>query len=337
MNIKEIYPWSHDLWQRVVAMRERLPHAILLHGRQGIGKLAFSEAFAAFLLCETPIAGSACGTCLSCGWLAQDNHPDFRMISPEEVIDGEVDTETATKTKKKSVITVDQIRTLNDMIGLSSHRQGLKIVLIHPVETLNTASANALLKMLEEPPPNIVFLLVSHQLQRLLPTIRSRCHKITMYRPTYQAALSWLHAQAMSDAEFCLAQAGGVPLLALENNEHTLKNEATLFLKHLAQAADIDPFAAAAHWGKEGLLAAVVLLQKWAYDIFSIRLANTARYHPGQLSTLAALAKRANMRRLLDFQKVLIRARTHAGHPLNAELQLEALLLGYSQLFSATD
>ncbi len=151
----------------------------LLQGRAGIGKLVFAEALAASLLCESPQTdGLACGQCLSCGWLEQGNHPDFRLITPEDKI--ETDESGAEKSKKRNHILVDQIRGIADMVGLSSHRQGMRVVLLHPAEALNLESANALLKMLEEPPAGMVFVLVSHQPQRLLPTIRSRCHKVTM-------------------------------------------------------------------------------------------------------------------------------------------------------------
>lgn len=336
MNIKDLHPWNNDLWQRLLAMRDRFPHALLLHGRQGIGKIAFAEALAASLLCESRGERDfACGTCLSCGWLEQGNHPDFRIITPDDKTDTDAGSEIATRGKKKSHITVDQIRGLSDMVGLSSHRQGLRVVLIQPAETLNMAAANALLKMLEEPPPGTIFLLVSHQMQRLLPTIRSRCHKITMQRPSRQQSLAWLVAQGVTDAEFCLAQAGGSPMLALEANDATTRNETEIFAKHLAQAANIDPFAAAAHWGRDGLLTAVQLLQKWAYDLLSVRLGNVARYYPAQRSAINGLVKQINMRHLLDFQRQLTEARGQVSHPLNAELQLEALLLRYSQIFSA--
>lgn len=317
-------------------MRGRFPHAVLLHGRQGIGKLDLAQALAASLLCESPQPeGMACGACLSCGWLGQGNHPDFRMVEPEDGTEADAENQLIAKSKKKNHIAVDQIRALNDMVGLSSHRHGMRVILLHPAESLNMAAANALLKMLEEPPPGTIFLLVSHQMQRLLPTIRSRCHKITMQRPSRNDALSWLAGQGVHDAEFCLAHAGGSPLLAQETSDVTSRSAVEAFVKHLMQAANIDPFAIATHWGREGLLTAVQLLQKWVYDMVSVRLSHAARYYPAHMATLKNLAKQADLRHLLDFQRQLNDARACATHPLNAELQLEALLLRYSQIFLA--
>ena len=134
--------------------------------------------------CALPIS---CGTCPSCLWFSEGNHPDFRVISPE---DNETSDDTALstakkKTTKKSQISVAQIRALNDYLSLSSHQtNSRRIVLISPAETLNIASANALLKMLEEPPANTIFLLVSSQPQRLLATIISVAKPLICRCPT---------------------------------------------------------------------------------------------------------------------------------------------------------
>jgi DNA polymerase-3 subunit delta' len=337
LNIKELHPWNVDAWQRMNAMKSRFPHAILLHGRAGIGKLALAQALAASLLCEVPQAdGLACGQCLSCGWLSQGNHPDFRLITPQDKDDkaeeGAEEGETGSKTKKKHIL-VDQIRELGEMVGLTSHRQGSRVVLLHPAETLNLAAANALLKMLEEPPADTIFILVSHQPQRLLPTIRSRCHKVAMHLPAVEEAQNWLKAQGVADSTACLAQAGGAPLLALEANDAATLADAETFARELIKADMADAFAASAHWGKTGLAVAVNLLQKWVYDLLSAKLYGVVRYYPKQLKPLQALATKADVRRLMEFQRDLNTAHGQVNHPLNAELQLEALMLKYTQVF----
>src|SRR6185436_1294400 len=100
-------------------------------------------------LCEAPAAdGSACGRCAACAWFEGGNHPDFRVI--EQLNKKDEEGESA---EKKPQIEVDQIRALADFVGMSSHRGGRKVVLVHPAEALNPNAANALLKSLEEPPP----------------------------------------------------------------------------------------------------------------------------------------------------------------------------------------
>ena len=129
------------------------------------------------------------------------------------------------------------------------------------------------------------------------------------------------------------SQAGGAPLLALEANEAATQADAETFSRELAKAEKADTFAASAHWGKTGLAVAVSLLQKWIYDVLSAKLYGAVRYHPKQINVLQIISSKADVRRLLDFQRDLNEARGQASHPLNAELQLEALMLKYTQIF----
>jgi len=329
-----IYPWQQALWQRVLTMRSRMPHAILLQGRGGTGKLDFAKAWAAAWLCDQPAAdGHACGRCGSCNWLAQGNHPDFRMLEPADVAAGESEEAPPAKTGKKSQIAVDQIRELADFLTLSSHRAGLRIVLLQPAEALNQASANALLKMLEEPPPGVLFLLVSSQPQRLLPTIRSRCSKIDMPLPGRDQAQQWMAQQGINDAAELLSYSGGAPLLAAQSDAAAVRRRGELFAL-LAQGARTDPFQAAAALVRDGMLESIDLLQKWGYDLLTLRLGGTARYQPAQAKSLQGLAEAVDLALLLDFMRKLTESRRYAQHPLNAELQLESLMLQYTQLFT---
>lgn len=329
-----IYTWQHPLWQQLNGMRARMPHALLLQGRMGIGKQDFAETLAGALLCDQPLeSGHACGACNSCNWYAQGHHPDLRVLEPEEGGIASEETPAEGKTGKKSqIISVDQVRELAEFLGLSSHRSGLRIVLLQPAEALNAASANALLKMLEEPPAGVLFILVTHNPQRLLPTIRSRCNKIDMPFPERQEAESWLLAQGVSNAAERLAYVGGAPLLALRAEEGAEKRLGDLH-KELNRGMQMDPFAAATLCVKEGMTSAIDALQKWAYDLLSVHLTGEVRYHAAQSASLQALAKGVDLPKLLDYQRLLNDARRSAQHPLNAELQMESLMIQYTQLF----
>lgn len=156
-----ILPWHAQAWTQLQAMRSRLPHAILFHGAEGIGKTVFAEAFAAALLCEALLPdGHACGSCLSCGWFSQYSHPDYRRVRPELLDDDDVEESDDGDAKKPAKaakapsreIRIEQVRALSNFMNLSTHRHGNRVVLLYPAEALNTASANALLKTLEEPP-----------------------------------------------------------------------------------------------------------------------------------------------------------------------------------------
>lgn len=333
MSAHQIYPWHAQVWQRLNAMRGRMPHALLLKGRGGIGKFQFAQTLAQSLICSSPNAqGVGCGVCSSCHWFLQNNHPDYRLIEPEQDEPGE-DGATKTKGKKRVQILFPQILALGSFFELGSHLDGgSRVVVIHPAEALNTISANALLKILEEPPQGVIFILVSHQPQRLLATILSRCHQIDMPVPDTQQAEAWLVAQGVDNVVERLAYAGGSPLLAqataLENS-HTFG----VIWQQLMQGTKLDVFVLAPLLVAHGMDVAATLMQKWVYDILACKLAGVVRYHPQHLNALQGLAERVDLAMLLGFQRSLIDEQKSAAHPLNHELQIEHLLLNYVRMF----
>lgn len=339
-SVNTLYPWQQATWLRIQTMRAKLPHALLLSGKSGIGKLAFAQSLAKSLLCSSrqPI-GDACHQCPNCTWFNEGNHPDFRLISPEQDADSATEDAPTTKkaAKKSVVIKIEQIRELNQFLALSNHQQdGVRVVLICPAEALNLASANALLKMLEEPPQNTIFLLISHLPQRLLPTIISRCQVIDMPLPHENEASDWLNNQGVKYASSQLAYAGGSPLLARQQVEEG-GNAWKDLAQSLSAGAKLNPFVSAPQFLSTSLSAnmdfALTALQKWCCDLLSCKLAQQVRYHIEYTSALQALSKSVNLNLLLDFNAKLIDARKMASHPLNNELQLENILLRYTQLF----
>lgn len=333
MIVNKLYPWQNDVWHHLMADKKRLPHALLLRGQSGIGKLDFAISLSQALLCEHANSQSqACGKCPSCGWFEQDNHPDFRLLSPEQTANKD-DEDTTKSTKKKTQIVIDQVRALSDFLSLSSHKSnGLRIVVIHPAEGLNVAAANALLKMLEEPPPNVVFILVAHQAQKILPTMMSRCQKIDMPVPSTEEALMWMKQVGIENPELLLSYAGGSPLIARNGPEDGILTSIEI-CKLLSLGAKSDAFQLASACLSLGMESAVTLLQKWCYDLLLCHTTQKVRYHPGQESLVKKLCLQLNLSTLLDFQKMLSDSKKSANHPLNNELQLERLFLHYIQVF----
>jgi DNA polymerase-3 subunit delta' len=338
------YPWQDAAWQQWQTLRARLPHAILLHGPEGIGKTAFAEACAQSLLCETPAAdGHACGTCDACGWFTQYSHPDYRRVRPEILDEGEVrddeDGEAETKKSKSSKapskeIKIDQIRALADFMNISTHRSGMRVITLYPAEALNTPAANSLLKMLEEPPPNTMFLLVTNSIDRLLPTILSRCRKFALAMPDRAAALQWLKEQQVKDAPDWLAEQGGAPLAALQSAQAGTRETLDEFLQQLAQPGVDAALKSADRLQKVPVTDLVAWLQRWLYDVLSVKLSGTIRYYPRYKKALDALAARADAGALLQAIKALNERRAIADHPLAPKLFIEDMLLDYSTLFS---
>ncbi len=333
-----MYPWQQAAWTQLQQMRERLPHAILFHGPAGTGKADFLETFAQSLLCENVRPdGHACGECASCGWFVQHNHPDYRRVRPEALEDepapdGEEGGEgkaRSTKAPSKD-IKIEQIRALADFMNISTHRQGLRVVVLYPAEALNMPASNALLKTLEEPPPGTVFLLASNSLDRLLPTILSRCRKFALPMPAHGEALAWLKEQGVADADSWLREQGGAPLAALAEAEGGSREEMEALLHFLARPSTDGALRTAEKLAKAELPALVAWTQRWLYDVFSYKLSGNIRYFPRYQKELAALAGRVHTASLMRAIKGTSERRAVADHPLSAKLFVEDMLLEYT-------
>ncbi|WP_194721317.1 DNA polymerase III subunit delta' [Noviherbaspirillum malthae] len=340
-----MFPWQESAWQQLQQLRERLPHAILFHGAEGIGKTFFAERFAQSLLCQSPVAGGhPCGRCDSCGWFSQYSHPDYRRVRPElldesEAGEGEEGEPAETKKSKSTKapskeIKIDQIRALADFMNISTHRQGMRVILLYPAEALNTAAANALLKTLEEPPPATMFLLVSNNIERLLPTILSRCRKFALAMPAPEQALAWLKEQGVDDADVWLAEQGGAPLAAYALAQSEVREVMDEFLRTLAHPGVETALKTADRMQKMPLNELVAWMQRWLYDMFSLKLAERIRYYPRYRREIGALAERVRMDDLLRVLKSVKERRAVADHPLSAKLFIEDMLLDYASLFT---
>ncbi|MDY7579086.1 DNA polymerase III subunit delta' [Herbaspirillum sp. RTI4] len=338
-----LLPWQQESWQQLQQMRARLPHAILFHGAEGSGKVDFAEAFAQSLLCEAPRAdGHACGQCGSCGWFAQHNHPDYRRVRPE-FLDGEMaadDAEGGEEKKGAKVskvpskeIKIDQIRALADFMNISTHRAGMRVVLLYPAEALNVAASNALLKTLEEPPPATVFLLVTHRIDRLLPTVLSRCRKFALHAPDTAQALAWLKTQGVKDADAWLAEQGGAPLLALAAAQTGGNEVMEELLRHLAHPGIDGALKTAERLHKTPAPELVGWMQRWSYDLLSLKATGILRYYPRYRKQLQALANRADTLALTRSLKAINDRSAIASHPLSAKLFVEDMLLDYVAVF----
>lgn len=316
-----------------MARRSRLPHALLVSGRAGIGKVDFARAFAASLLCESPIDLLACGECPSCHWFGQGNHPDYREIVPESAEEDEGEAAPAGKEagKKSLVIRIEQVRAIRDFVSLTTHRAGHRVIVMHPAQALQPAAANALLKTLEEPPPATAIVLVSDRPTRLLATIRSRCEPVPLRAPARGEARAWLAAAGAREPDLALALAGGAPLLAAalaqpEESEWRRKVVAELSRPEGARA-----LAFATGFDRASLERTLFVMQTWVHDLVRLKSAGEPRHHVDAVPALRAKARRARLERLLALDRELVEARRLASHPLNARLVAEHLMMAYNR------
>jgi DNA polymerase-3 subunit delta' len=215
-------------------------------------------------------------------------------------------------------------------MNISTHRQGLRVVVLYPAEALNMPASNALLKTLEEPPPGTVFLLASNSLDRLLPTILSRCRKFALPMPEHAQALAWLKEQGVADADGWLREQGGAPLAALAQAETGNREEMETLLQLLARPSVDGALKTADKLQKAALPMLVAWQQRWLYDVFSYKLSGAVRYYPRYQKELAALAANVHTASLMRAIKSTNERRAVADHPLSPKLFVEDMLLDYT-------
>ncbi len=328
-------PWHREALERLMGRHPRLPHAILVSGRRGIGKVAFARELARSLLCESPIDRLACGQCPSCHWFGQSNHPDYREVVPESAEEGDGEGGEADSGKeagKKSlVIKIDQVRAIREFVSLSTHRAGHRVIVLHPAQALQPAAANALLKTLEEPPPATVIALVSDRPARLLATIRSRCESVVLRAPERESALAWLKAGGAQEPEAALALAGGAPLLAAELAQPEDREWRRRVVAELSRPDGAHVLAFAAGFDRALLERTLFVMQTWVHDLVRLKSAGEARHHVDSVAALKAKARRARLDRLLALDRELLEARRLVSHPLNARLAAEHLMMAYNR------
>jgi len=337
------FDWHQVAWRELWASAAGLPHALLLAGPDGIGKGAFAQALAARLLCENMTGHGACGACPSCRWFASGNHPDYRYVIPEAESEGENEPADGEKKKASRQIRIDQIRALEDIVFIGGHRNGARVIVVEPAEAMNISAANALLKILEEPPPSVYFILISHQWRRLLATIRSRCRVLTLSRPPLAEARQWLARKNDVQAAELLSLMGGAPLLALQESERGHGSALTGLVASLAEPGQ-DPLALAARWethlqlkGEAGLPmeSLVATVQKWVFDLAQQKLAGRGRFLDDKAATARQLVNKATATGLIRCYNDLVKMRALASHPLNPRLYLEDMAERYLRALRA--
>ncbi len=248
-----IYPWQTLQWQQFCQQKiqQRVPHALVLLGAEGLGKRAFANQLVVTLLCEINNAIEPCGQCHSCHLFLAESHPDHIVIEPEE-------------TGKQ--IKIEQIRKLKDKQELTPTVSRWKTVIISPADSMNINANNSLLKLLEEPQPNTLLILITAKAEKLPITILSRCQKMIIPAPEQETASRWLQQQTSfsgPDIAQLLPLAHGAPLKVLTMLEQgavstieQLKHDFDSLLNN-----DINPVLLAKDWQQYDLLMILNILQ----------------------------------------------------------------------------
>ncbi len=319
-------PWLRRQLAQLLAQRG---HAWLPQGPSGLGQYELGLALAQAWLCEHPTPDGACGQCGSCHLVARRGHPDLVVLMPETVLlalgwplsesaQKDIDDK---KRKPSKEIRVDAMRGAVEFAQRTSARGRGTVVLVYPAERMNTITANALLKTLEEPPGDTRFVLASDAAHQLLPTIRSRCQTHTLLWPDATEAQAWLAGQgvAVGDTTTWLRAAGGRPAdaLALARSGRSAAAWGALpkamARGEVAALADLAPPQA------------LDALHKLCHDALARKMGAAPRFF-AESDLPGGLLARASVASLTGWSKALAQAARTVEHPFNPGLMLESLV-----------
>jgi len=332
-----IFPWQQLQWQQISQQisKQRLPHALFLHGNQGLGKVDFARSLAASVLCENPDpAYQACGHCSSCLLLAANTHPDLHYLKPVPADN--------TKSKKPALnIRIDNIRALCQKLNQTSQFSGYRVAILEQADQLTTAAANSLLKTLEEPGDGVLMILTSARLHRLPVTIRSRCQLLRFTVPTEDLALPWLqqnlpaeHAKtSLQQLKLVLRYNYGSPLAVLNNLQANEQHEilAEAMTASISGKNSLDYAAKLAKYSKMQILEGML---SWVSDLTRLVICgpDSDIFNDPYRKKLQILAQKVNQRRLFRFQEQINFNVLHASIAVNEQLLWENLLLSWDNL-----
>lgn len=324
-QLTELLPWHADIYKRLCDLdkEQKLAHAYLLEGAEGLGKLTLVKHFAHYLLCQSPKEQQPCLECHACHLIAAGSHPDLKLLIPEETRN----------------IKIDQIRETLSFMSNTALRGGRKVIIIAPAEAMNNNASNALLKALEEPTAGTLLLLVSHQPALLMATIKSRCQKLSFACPDANVAIDWLQSKNISGpAEILLKLANGAPLKALHLADEDALHERGVLHSALERllSGEVTIIEAAAQCDKfdiadniEGMMLTVVDILEYNQGL------QQGKLNDPELTILAAKLKSfKQIQTLHQYYQELLSARSALNSTANPNPQfiLESLLYSWSQL-----
>jgi DNA polymerase-3 subunit delta' len=222
MSFSEIIGHAKQLQAlRASVASGRLHHAYLFVGPEGVGKKTIALGLAKAIHCAQK-TDDFCGRCVDCARIQDGNHPDVRVIDPQA---------------GKKEISIQQVREIEKNLNLRSFSGGTKIAIVDPATLMNLPGQNALLKTLEEPPPNCLLILVAGNSGALLPTLRSRCLRLAfgpLRREVLADFLTARKAVSKDEADFLAAMAMGSIGAAVKMDNEELRENRRAWIEWLA-------------------------------------------------------------------------------------------------------
>lgn len=293
---------------------DRIPHAYIFRGPEGVGKRLFARGVAAAVNCRDIKRLGACGICSSCKKFRSMNHPDFLVVSPE-----------------KGVIKIDQIRRLTKELSYPPYESAMRVVVLEDVQTMRREAANSLLKTLEEPPENNLLILTAEASQDILATLTSRCQVVPFAQLSIDDTVAILIQKGVErQAARLLARLSegspGKALLFQKTEMIELWRKVVSFLSDSAVDRDRDvgellSLAEKIAALKEELPSLLGLLRIWLRDLLLGDVHDSADKQDGDIHV-----KSWNSNDLFDKLQVIARAEKELSRNCNRTLVCEVLL-----------
>lgn len=316
------FPWQEASWRKLIHYVEadRVPHALMVDGPEGLGKLRLATCFAGYLLCRGPrTPESRCGRCDGCRLLDAGTHPDLIRVEPPE---------------PGKAITVDRIRELAETLSLSAEQNQYRVVIIRPADRMNAAAANAFLKTLEEPGNGSLMMLLTARPWDLPATIKSRCQKLHIALPDRSLAKAWLDERVPEEeSDALLAIAAGAPLKALDMGAAGILERRNAAFSWWCEvgAHQAEPVGSAEKLSSLPLRELIFWIMGWTIDMIRLIMVPSVKRlgNPDLRAVLQTEAKKLELAQLFRFYDGLIRSASLVDTAANAQLLLESILIDW--------
>jgi DNA polymerase-3 subunit delta' len=321
------HAWAVELLAGQIALGQER-HAYLITGPQGVGRRTLALRFAQALNCQnSPVPGQSCRKCSTCARFESMQHPDLLVVQAEH--EGEV-------------LRIDQVRELQHSLALAPYEARYRVAILLRFEEAHASAANAMLKTLEEPPPQVVVILTAVNLESLLPTIASRCEVIRLRPLSIRATSHGLQSVAgvPADSADKLAHiSGGRPGYALRlYSQPQLLEQRRVFLEELidlltGSRRERFAFVAGRMNDREGLRNELQVWLTFWRDVLiltsGIRGEITNLDYGGQLNQLAGVI---SLHAAQFYVNSVEKAINRLDRNVNLRLVLEVLLLDFPRL-----
>lgn len=324
----DLLPWQQKSWAHLVSCRiqKRIPQALLIIGKKGLGKQQLARQFASSLLCTRPLDnGFPCGGCSGCLLFHAETHPDYFYIKPDE---------------GKKVIAISQIRSLLAQLSLKPQFEAYRVVIVSPADEISIGAANAFLKYLEEPTERTVLILMTDKPSKLPLTILSRCQRLMITPPDKNTFFAWIKERSphVSDADaaqlFSLTQ--GAPLMALSYlNSQALSLRNDCFRDWLALAnQQAHPVVVAENWFKLPESQLIFWISSWLIDLIkcSYQIGADGLYNSDLSHSLQVLSQRLEPKKLYKLYDLLLTSRQDLHTQINKQFMFEGILIQWFEL-----